>query len=317
MNKWQKAGLIIGVAGATLTTAHLINKMIFAGSVSKDITGTDDTHIFSWNFGDISYIKRGCGSPVLLVHDLMPYSSSYEWKDIIDKLSENHTVYAIDLLGCGHSAKPNITYTTYLYVQLLTDFVKKVIGKRTDVIVTGDSVPMVVMSCYCDDSLYNRLIFINPENIGKSVLGPRKNSNIIRNLLNSPIIGTMIYNICVSKKKINKLFSNELFSNNNVSRETIIDAYYENAHLGGSNAKCLYNSIACRYTTSNIIKAISEINNSIFIIGGGRVDRISSTIRDYFDLNPSIEFCVIEEVNKLPQLEAPTELLEHINTYIA
>lgn len=310
MNKWQKAGLIIGVTGATLATAHIINKMIFAGSVSKNITGSEEPNVFPWNFGDITYIKKGSGSPVLLVHDLMPYSSSYEWKDVIDDLAKKHTVYAIDLLGCGHSAKPNITYTTYLYVQLLTDFVKKVIGKRTDVVVTGDSVPMVVMSCYCDDSLYNNIVMINPESLGKSVLGPRKHSNIIRNLLNSPIIGTMIYNCCVSKKKISKLFSNEENS------EMLIDAYYESAHLGGSTAKCLYNSIACRYTTSNILKAVSEINNSIFIIGGNGIDHIKTTINDYYSLNSAIESYIIEDASKLPQLEKPAALLEQLNTYL-
>ncbi len=316
MNKWQKAGLVVGLTGAVFATAHIINKMVFAGSVSRNVTKVNDTLFYSWKFGNIAYIKRGSGSPVLLVHDLMPYSSSYEWKDILDKLAAKHTVYAIDLLGCGHSDKPNITYTTYLYVQLLSDFVKNVIGKRTDIIATGDSVPMAVMSCYSDASLYGNLIFINPENINKSMLMPRKNSNIIRGLLNSPIIGTMIYNVCMCKNNIKALFSTEFFSNKKTASTDILNAYHENAHLGGSKAKCLYTSIACRYTTAGIAKAVSEINNSIFIIGGGQVDRISSIIRGYFDLNSSIEFCVMEGVKKLPQLENPQELLKQLAIFL-
>ena len=49
---------------------------------------------------------------------------------VIDKLAENHAVYALDLLGCGRSEKPKITYTNYLYVQLISDFIKNVIHEK-------------------------------------------------------------------------------------------------------------------------------------------------------------------------------------------
>ena len=58
-----------------------------------------------------------------LIHDLKPESSSYEWKRVVKALAKKHTVYTIDLLGCGYSDKPNITYTAYMYTQLLNDFI--------------------------------------------------------------------------------------------------------------------------------------------------------------------------------------------------
>ena len=66
--------------------------------------------------------------------------SSMEWDKVIDTLSREHTVYTIDLLGCGKSDKPAITYTCYLYVQLLTDFIRDIIGEKTDIVATGASV---------------------------------------------------------------------------------------------------------------------------------------------------------------------------------
>lgn len=56
------------------------------------------------------------------------------------KLEKHYTVYTIDLLGCGRSDKPYLTYTNYLYVQLLTDFIHDVIGERPDVVTTGNSI---------------------------------------------------------------------------------------------------------------------------------------------------------------------------------
>lgn len=316
MNKWQKAGLAAGLAGVTLSAMHMINKRIFSSSISRGVTNDSRRAFFQWKLGNIAYTKTGSGSPLLLVHDLMPCSSSYEWKHISASLAKNHTVYSIDLLGCGHSDKPNITYTTYLYVQMLSDFIKKVIGRRTDVIASGNSIPMVVMTCYSDNTLFNKLILINPPGPGSAARIPLKNMNLMRSVLNAPVLGTCIYNICMRKKKIEQDFSEEFFSYRKQASRDILNAYHESAHLAGSGAKYLYTSILCRYTDVSIARALSEINNSIFIIGGGMVNRISTIIRSYVDVNPAVEFCVMENTGKLPQLENPKALLKHLKIYL-
>ena len=66
---------------------------------------------------------------------------------MMKKLEKTNTVYTIDLLGCGRSDKPNITYTNYLYVQLIDNFIKDVIKEKTDVVATGSSVSFTVMAC--------------------------------------------------------------------------------------------------------------------------------------------------------------------------
>ena len=50
------------------------------------------------------YWAEGSGSPVLLIHGL---SNSIEhWLLNIDALAEEHTVYALDLIGHGRTDKP-------------------------------------------------------------------------------------------------------------------------------------------------------------------------------------------------------------------
>ena len=58
----------------------------------------------------ILYTKKGSGSPVLLIHDIVPGACGYEWNRIEEELAMEHTVYTIDLLGCGRSEKPGVTY---------------------------------------------------------------------------------------------------------------------------------------------------------------------------------------------------------------
>lgn len=112
---WKKTLLFISTAIGTTTLAfHVINKFIF--NTSDELSEEDSSNYYNWKFGNIYYQKTGSGSPLLLIHDLNHYSSSMEWDKVIDTLSREHTVYTIDLLGCGKSDKPAITYTCYLYV---------------------------------------------------------------------------------------------------------------------------------------------------------------------------------------------------------
>ena len=132
-----------GLASATLVSLFAINKVIGKIATSKDLLNTRNKEIFNWRFGDISYSVTGEGKPVLLIHNLKEDSSSIEWSQIIPELSMNHTVYTIDLLGCGLSDRPDMICTSFMYTQLVSDFVRDVIKKKTNIVVTGKSAAFV------------------------------------------------------------------------------------------------------------------------------------------------------------------------------
>ena len=140
MNKWQKFRTVAGITGAACAITHIINRIIFSASVSMQVTDTQERITYKWKFGDISYTKKGNKSPILLIHDLNSISSSYEWSNVRDELAKTHTVYAIDLLGCGYSTKPSITYTAYLYVQLIGDFIKNIFKILLNTSLIGNSI---------------------------------------------------------------------------------------------------------------------------------------------------------------------------------
>lgn len=314
MNKWKKIGLAVGMGTAVITATHAINKFIFNSATSKNYTGKRFRKTYQWKFGDISYITCGEGLPILLVHDLKSYSSSYEWDRVIDILSENHKVYAIDLLGCGHSDKPNITYTTYMYTQLINDFVINVIHKKTDVIVTGNSAPMILMSAYTNNLLFNKIIMVSPQSVRGALAIPDKFSNIRKHLLNLPVIGTTIYNICMNRRNLSNILRNEVFENGIIPTD-VLDAYHENAHLSGAVAKFLYTSTECHYTTVAISKAVSELNICMYIVTG--MQENNSVIEEYLNLNPAIEVYKIQDSKELPQIEQPIEFVRQADIFLA
>lgn len=313
----KKISIIAALTCFIILLIHLINKLIFFVSSLKETLYSGNSNTYHWRFGKIFYTKKGSGSPLLLIHDLDCTSSDYEWKELVNVYAEHYTVYTIDLLGCGRSEKPKLTYTNYMYVQLITDFIKNVIKQKTNIVATGKSTSIVTMACFTNSELFNNLIFINPSDISEQNKFPTNKHKLLKHLIECPIIGTSIYNIIVNKYFIKYKFSNEYFYKSNDVKRKYIEAYYEASHLSGASSKYLYSSIKSHFTNINIVHAIKEINNSIYIIGGEEANHIDKIISDYTNLNPSIEATVIPESKLLPQLEKPVEIYYLTRIYLS
>lgn len=317
-NTMKKEKLLYASAfiGGTAAFIYGINKTINVITNAKSTLANPNGLKFEWRFGDIFYTMQGFGKPVLLIHDLTCGSSDVEWKYLVKQYAKTNTVYTIDLIGCGRSDKPFLTYTNYLYVQLITDFVKNVIGHRTDVVATGLSSSFVLMACYNDTTLFDKLVFINPSGIVSCVHDITPTQKFIKKTVELPILGTLIYNIVNRKSNFKKTFAESYFNNQYAIRNSIIQAYYDSAHYGKLTSKFLLGSLNSNYMGANIQRALKEINNSIVIIGGEHEPFIKEIFDDYLELNPSIETVIIEDTKHLPQLEKPTVLLSLLKIYL-
>ena len=298
----------------SVTSMHLLNKFLTFTATIRELLQTTSGYFYQWRFGKIYYTKQGSGTPLLLIHDLTCGSSSYEWNELVTELSKDHTVYAMDLLGCGRSEKPNLTYTNFLYVQLICDFVKNIIGHKTDVIVTGDAAPLVITACSNEDTLFNKIIMINPMSLYRLNEIPSKRTKLLKLLIEIPVLGTLLYNLYAMKTNVEDKFVETYFFNPFKVKDEQINTYYEASNLG--SAKYLFASLKGRYTNFNIIHALKHINNSMFIIGGEKEDDIKTTMENYAHYNPTIETTTISKTKHLPQLEAPEELLEQIAIFL-
>lgn len=307
--------LLILSAGATAATAA-INKFIKMTAISKNLLAEPQSLCYKWRLGNIHYTKTGSGKPLLLIHDLNTTSSGYEWSQIISRLAEDYTVYTIDLLGCGRSEKINMTYTNYLYVQLISDFIKSEIGHRVNVIATGESASIPVMACASNPELFDQLMFINPLSLLEFSQLPGKTAKMYKFIVDIPVLGTLLYHIASSKQAITQELVTYGFYNPYSVNANCIDSYYESAHLGNS-PKSVYASVKCNYTKCNIVNALKKIDNSIYLIGGSGVDNMEERLQEYKAYNSAIETAMIPETKALPQLENPAALYELIKTYFS
>ena len=312
-HKLLTAGVLFTAAAGVI---HIVNHAIFTTATLKDLLKSSANSYYDWRFGKVYYKKKGHGSPLLLIHDLTVYSSAYEWNKVIDKLAENHTVYALDLLGCGRSEKPKITYTNFLYVQLISDFIKNVIREKTDIVASGFSGSFVLLACHNESELFGKLSLINPPSLSGLSKAPTKRNKLYKFILELPIFGTLIYNMKTCQSNIQLLLTEQYLYNPFLASAEIIDTYYEASHKGYGNARFLLSSIVGNYTNNNVTHALKDINNSIVIINGDAEAQREETKDSYLKCNPAIEYFNITKAKHLPQLENPDSLLEILNICI-
>lgn len=316
MKKKNPVKNFILFSGLTAATMAGINQYIFTSAVSKNALSTDHDLYYNWKLGKIYYTKEGTGSPLLLIHELDSMSCDFEWKKIRKKLSKKHTLYTIDLLGCGRSEKPNFTYTNFLYVQLITDFIKNIIGGPCDVISSGNASSLVIMSSVYHKELFDRILFINPEELSETYRVPEKREKYMRGFLQIPIIGTLFYNLTHSLFVIKAKLKHSRFYQPSHVQDVDIQAFHEASHLGNYMVKYLYSSLKAGYVQIPIVTALQKLSCPLFILGGTGETRIEQTIADYKDLNPSLQSKLIPNTVHYPHMEEPEKTAAIIETFI-
>ena len=202
-----------------------------------------------------------------------------------------------------------------MYVQLITDFIKSVIKEKTDVITSGLSGSFVIMACKNDDTIIKRIMMINPEDLAVLNQIPTKQSKIAKFIIDLPLIGTLVYNIIMSRNNMDLMFTENYVYNPFHQDIDLFDSYYESAHLDNGNGKYLFSSIKGKYIYCNIAHALKSINNSIYIIEGQSEKRAEESVALYTSINPAIEYEIISHAKHLPHVECPRNILESINIF--
>ena len=306
----------IVVATALIGTAmYIANEYIMKIATSKDLLKKDNGEYYSFKYGKVFYKVSGEGKPILLIHDINESSSSMEWCHLEKELSKTNKVYTIDLLGCGRSDKPKLNYNSFLYVQLINDFIRDVIGEPTDIISTGKSVSPVIMSTKLREEAVDRIILINPADLVELGDIPDRFAKLKKSVITCPIIGTFIYHMLHTSDSIFNTFINDYYSDSNADFSEVCDYYYESAHKDKSGSKYLYASLQGGSLNMNINHGLKVLDKDIIIISGEDYYESDYVPEEYAELNENIECISITNTSYLPQLETPEKVLDIINEY--
>lgn len=287
---------------------YLFNRGYAALATRKSRLEQNDGQFYNWNGEKVYYRMAGEGEPLILIHDLHPTASGYEWKMIAQELSRHFTLYIIDMPGCGRSDKKDVLYTSYLYVKLIRDFAEDLGLEHTYVAASNSAASIALMLDVDTADLINGIVLVNPTAPETLAEGPTAVTRMESRILNLPLFGPFIYNIYISKPRIDLAFSEQYLYNPFHDNDELVNAYFESAQLGEGKGNHFAASYVGRFLTMNMDKVAPKVKAPVLIIEGGNSPGAAEAVSSWLTLNPSFEAVSIDHTRQLPHIEEPKKV---------
>ena len=208
------------------------------------------------------------------------------------------------MIGYGLSAKPKFTYTAFLYVQLINDFIKDVIKKPTYVIANSQSASFAVMASSYYPSLIKKMVLISPTGIKKQASYPTLKSKFIKLLIELPLVGTTFYQIISSKLYTFYFFKKYLYKSIKSISKNLIDTYHGVTHESGSSSRYALASFIGGYMNINVKNAFSKIKSDVLIVWGKDNILVSLSLLDeWVKTKESVSTFIFKNSKDMPHEE--------------
>ncbi len=303
--KLLTTGLVIGGALGALT---LFNKMTDSQAGEIDTVLKGEERRYPWKDGDIFYLVKGNreSKPLLLVHGFGPGASSYEWRKNIDALAEHFRVYALDLLGYGLSDRPAIDYTAETYADLISDFLKEVIGKPAVVVARGETCAYVIADAYRRPQLFERLALVAPSTVMLQETVPGPLNGLLKVLLRAPIVGQFAYNLLTSRGAIQNYYDIQGYHNPGLITDELVEYIFSSAHQ--SNARFAAASALTDNLTIDAREPLARLQMPVVIVWGreGALTPSEASVA-FKGVNARIETRILDNASQQPQDEQATK----------
>ena len=232
----------IAIIGAAVSSIEAWNRLIFKKMQEDNAPTCEEGDFHDWKHGTFFYKKRpgGEGHPILILHDLFPDQNADNCDKLMYQLSQRRTVYSMDLLGCGRSDKPAITYTNFLYVLQVVECIEKIVGQPVHLVAKGRSATIAVAVAKYKPEYVVQLSLLDPVDEEESRIMPDDKSKLLKTLIELPVFGPLLYHMAFKDSAV--------------------------AHMGGADARYLYASIVGRYTNMDVAWMLEELDIPIHVI---------------------------------------------------
>lgn len=300
-------------AGASIAAAAIANAVIAWNTPRAGARLGGGFYRVPLRYGDAAYFVSGRGTPVLLLHDLRPGSSSAEWEENFVALAQHHTVYALDFLGWGLSDKPGHFSRPADYVEQIRHFAEDVIGQKCAVVASGAAGQFALLAAQKTPHLFSQVALICPPPGEEATSGneaeedeeaeafPEKR-NLVYRALSLPIVGQSLTNWLTSRARLERK-AQELFYDKTRITPGVISRWHVTAHQPGAQ-----NALAAQAAgllQSEWREAWSQLAVPALLVWG-RLAPDLATAPEWLALHPQARLEVFEAA-LLPHVERPDE----------
>jgi pimeloyl-ACP methyl ester carboxylesterase len=304
-NFWKT--VIAGGAGVAALAA--VNAAIRRQANEPDDSALGgEARFFDWKYGRVFYKTSGrenFGPPLVLIHNIGAGSSSFMWRKNFDVLARDFNVFALDLLGFGFSDKPSAApYSSDLYVELITDFIREVCGYPANVIASSLGAAYAVRVADEHPELIGSLVLNAPAGGDSFRTRPGMAGAAFYGLLQSPVLGTSFHNVISSERSIREYARRHLFYDHRRVTNRLVAHLYATSHQSGSQHAIA--AFVAGYLNTDMRGAFSRLTQPSVLVWGKQdlttpVENAVSLSR----LNERARIEVFDYCRMMPEQEYP------------
>ena len=298
-------GLLAGSAAGVAALAA-VNATV-ARDAPEPETGAvgGEAGTFQWKHGQVFYRHAGPegAPPVVFVHGIGAGARAFMWRRNFLPLSRDFRAYALDLLGFGYSDKPaNAPYSADLYVELISDFLREVVGRPAGVVAHTLSAAFAVRVADERPELIDSLVLVSPTGADHLSARPGMTGAAFYGLLHSPVLGASFYNAVTSERGVRDYARTQLFYEKRFATPRLVAHYYAVSHLPG--AQHAATAFLSGYLNTDAREPFSRLRQPV-TLAWGRQDAANPIERagQLLSLNPRARLEVFDRCRVMPQEE--------------
>lgn len=306
-------------AGAGLTGALAVfNRSVGNGPEPANALG-GTVRRWDWRGHGIFATELGSGSPILLVHGIYAGASSYEFRNIFPLLAAQHRVVAFDLLGCGLSDRPNLSYSADLFTELVIDALSNAAGTQP-VTVVGSSLgaAFAIRAAARTAGRVANVVAICPTGLGGVLDRPPNGAQLaLTGTVRTPVLGEALFNGLASRPSLRYFLGRSSYADAARATPEVIDHYYAVAHQPGARyvpAHFVGGMLNC-----NIVQDLPFVDAPMLIAWGEHASSFSplANAGEFLKLAQNAKLVTFPNSGLLPHEEEPAEMCAAIETFLA
>lgn len=268
--------------------------------------------IFTYDGINISYIDRGSGTPMLLIHGFG--ASSYSWRHIINRFADEYHVFAFDLKGFGFSDKPDdSSYSVKDQSSIIKRFIEENCLK--DVILVGHSFGGAVSLLTCLD-------LGESENTIKSLIlldsaSYEQDFPYFIQILSIPVLNRLSLTLIPAKINARVLLKKAFFDDSKVTEEMVNSYAYYIGLVGSHNALITTSQQIIPEDIASIMQQYKEIKVPALVIWGERDEIIPLSIGQRLARDiPIAKLETISDCGHIPHEECPETTIKLFENFL-
>ena len=296
----MSARQVIALGTVTLGALAALNSALTSTPLPAPAE-SDAAKRFRSTSGTIHYTESGDGPALLLVHSIGLSASSFEMRYLMGSLAHSFHVYTLDLLGFGRSERPTVNYSAELYIELLTQFCREVVGP-CGIIAAGSSGSFALALAAREPTLVRSLVLSNPPPLDAA---DPLHSSLRRSVdlaLRTPFIGSSVFQLLTARPRLRTHLREHLFANPDLVTESMVDVHAMMARQ--PNAQVVAQAILTGRLDLDLTSILPDVRQPLLLAFGSQSKPLSSEIAPaYVRLHRTAQVMLLERAAQLPHEE--------------